>query len=296
MSRPKQMAAYDKFEITGEGYILHDDAYLSGDGEETICKNPLSNRRKCAYCSTKLLKVEDEIFQERSRRDYCLWYCQYCRFWEARVYSDPFGECMPPPDHLAYVSKLREFNTRLPDGCSEELAMHIRQDPYRLHFVNPKRFEKFVADVFRANYTNAEVVHVGKPNDGGVDVLLIDAQEEQWIIQVKRRGVKRQSEEVRTIRDMLGAMIVEGVYRGIIVSTAPRFSRWAEQAATKAESGPHRMTLRLVDRGILNRMLDPILPDRPWLLPISEVDQEISKHLANQIPRDNQLDLFTQLI
>ena len=33
MSRPKQMAAYDKFEITGEGYILHDDAYLSGDGE-----------------------------------------------------------------------------------------------------------------------------------------------------------------------------------------------------------------------------------------------------------------------
>ena len=40
--------------------------------------------------------------------------------------------------------------------------MHIRQDPYRLHFVNPKRFEKFVADVFRANYTNAEVVHVGK--------------------------------------------------------------------------------------------------------------------------------------
>ena len=203
---------------------------------------------------------------------------------------------MPPPDHLAYVSKLRKFNTRLPDGCSEELAMHIRRDTSRLHFVDPKRFEKFVADVFRANYTNAEVVHVGKPNDGGVDVLLIDAQEEQWLIQVKRRGVKRQSEEVRTIRDMLGAMIVEGVYRGIIVSTAPRFSRWAEQAATKAESGPHRMTLRLVDRGILNRMLDPILPDRPWRLPISEVDREISEHLANQIPRDDQLDLFAQLI
>ena len=64
--------------------------------------------------------------------------------------------------------------------------MHIRRDTSRLHFVDPKRFEKFVADVFRANYTNAEVVHVGKPNDGGVDVLLIDAQEEQLIVQVKR--------------------------------------------------------------------------------------------------------------
>ena len=145
--------------------------------------------------------------------------------------------------------------------------MHIRRDTSHLHFVDPKRLEKFVADVFRANYTDAEVIHIGKPNDGGVDVLLIDAEKKQWLIQVKRRGVKRQSEEVRTIRDMLGAMIVEGVYRGIIVSTAPRFSRWAKQAATKAEDGRQRMTLRLVDRGVLNRMLDPILPDRPWLLP-----------------------------
>ncbi len=296
MNRPKQMEAYDKFEISGEEYILHDDAYLNGEGEETIYKNPLSNLRRCAYCSTKILKVEDEIFRERSRRDYCLWYCQYCRFWQARVYSDPFGECMPPPDHLAYVSKLREFDTILPDGCSDELAMYIRRHPHFLHSVDPKLFEKFVADVFRANYTNAEVIPTGKPNDGGVDVLFIDAEKKQWLIQVKRRGVKRQSEEVSTIRDMLGAMIVEGVYRGIVVSTAPRFSRWAKQAAMKAENGQHCMTLRLVDRDILNRMLDPILPDRPWLLPISEVDQEISEHLANQIPRDNQLDLLAQLI
>lgn len=296
MSKPKQMAAYDKFEITSEGYVLHDDAYLSGEGEETIYKNPLSNLRNCAYCSTKLLKVEDDMFQERSRRDYCLWYCEYCRFWQARLYSDPFGECMPPPDHLAYVSKLREFNTRLPNVCSEEIAMNIRRDKHDVHFVNPKRFEKFVADVFRANYTNAEVVHVGKPNDGGVDVLLIDAQKEQWLIQVKRRGIKRQSEEVRTIRDLLGAMVAEGVCKGIVVSTAPRFSRAAQKTATKAKVGDFHMTVRLVDRGILNRMLDPILPDRPWLGPIREVDQEVARCLADKIPRNNQLDLFTQLI
>ena len=29
-TKPKQMEAYDKFEVTSEGYILYDDAYLNG--------------------------------------------------------------------------------------------------------------------------------------------------------------------------------------------------------------------------------------------------------------------------
>ena len=287
------MATYDKFEFTSKGYILHDDAYLSGEGEETICKNPLSNLRNCDYCSTKLLKVEDEIFQERSRRDYCLWYCEYCHFWQARIYSDPFGECMPPPDHLAYVSKLREFDTSLPDGCSEELASYIRQHPNFLHSLNPRHFERLVADVFQANYTNAEVMHVGRPKDGGVDVLFIDAEQEEWLIQAKRRESPKHSEKVDTIRSALGTMVVKGKHNGIVVSTAKKFSRYAIQEAFAAKEGPFQMTVELVDKGILNRMLDPMLPDRPWLDPIREVDQEIAKYLADKIPSDNQLDLFT---
>ena len=294
MNRPKQMAAYDKFEISGEGYILHDEAYLDGEGEETIYQNPLSNRRNCAYCSTKLLKIEDEIFQDRSRRDYCLWYCHHCRFWQARIYSDPFGECMPPPDHLAYVSKLRKFDTSLPSGCSEELASYIRQHPNVLHSLAPKHFEILVADVFQANYTNAEVIHVGRPKDGGVDVLFIDAEKEEWLIQVKRRESPKPSEKVDTIRSALGTMVVKGKHKGIVVSTAEKFSRYAIQEAITAREELYRMTVLLVDKGILNRMLDPMLPDRPWLDPIREVDQEIAKCLADKIPSDNQLELFTE--
>ena len=294
MNRPKQMEAYDKFEISGEEYILHDDAYLNGEGEETIYKNPLSNLRRCAYCSTKILKVEDEIFRERSRRDYCLWYCQYCRFWQARVYSDPFGECMPPPDHLAYVSKLREFDTSLPEGCSEELASYIRRHPNFFHSLDPTHFEKLVADVFKANYSDADVRHVGRPKDRGVDVLFIDAENKEWLIQAKRRESTKHSEKVDTIRSLLGTMVVKGRANGIVVSTAKKFSRYAIQEAVAAREGPYQMTVVLVDKGILNRMLDPLLPDRPWLDPIWEVDQEIAKCLADKIPRDDQLELFTE--
>lgn len=221
-NQPKQMTAYDKFEIIGDEYILHDDIYYSGEDEEVIYENPLQDIENCAYCSTQLIKVENETLEENMHRDYCLWYCDYCRFWQARIYS-AFRACMPPSDNWVYISKLREFDTNLPEGCSEELAMHIRQHPNLLHFFNPTRFEKFVADVFRANYTNTEVLHVGKSHDGGVDVLLIDAEKEKWLIQVKRRGVPIPSEGVGTIRDILGAMHLEEARIGIVVSTTERF-------------------------------------------------------------------------
>ena len=290
-SKPKQMMAYDRFELIGGGYIFHDDdSDFDETTEEEIPGDPLRNFKKCPYCSTKLLKVEDEVIQKDSHRDYCLWYCQNCRFWQARLYSDPYRACIPPPDHWAYLSKLRKFNTNLPDGCSEELALHIRAHPDLLYAFNPTRFEKFVADVFQANYTNAEVLHVGRPNDGGIDVMLIDVEMEQWLIQVKHRETQNITEGVSTIRDILGAMVVQGARRGIVVSTAKRFSRYAIQAAAKAEVGPHRMTVQLVDSGIFNKMLDPILPDRPWLLPITQLDAELAGYLANQIPSNNQLD------
>ena len=184
------------------------------------------------------------------------------------------------------------MNEDLPEGCNKELALHITRHPDLLHSFNPTRFEKFVADVFRANYTNAEVLHVGKSHDGGVDVLLIDVQEEQWLIQVKRRGFQIPSEEVKTIRDLLGAMHLGEARMGIVVSTAGRFSRPAQEAAIKAGKVRNPMIVRLVDKSMFNKMLDPILPDRPWLDPISEVDEAICSSLVDRIPSDNQLDMF----
>ena len=146
------------------------------------------------------------LMKKSSYRNYCLWYCRNCRFWQARFYSDPSRDCIPPLDFYAYISKLREFNGNLPKGCNEELALHIKQHPDLLHSFNATRFEKFVADVFRANYTNAEVLHIGKPGDGGIDVLLIGTGKEDWLIQVKHHKSQSHSEGVKTIRDMIGAM------------------------------------------------------------------------------------------
>ena len=292
-NKPKQMTAYDTFDIGGWDGELFNEDYCSDKTIDEIINNALQDRRYCDYCSTKLLRVEEQVHEESNYRDYCFWYCRKCRFWQARFCPDPSRWDMPPPDFHAYISKLREFNGDLPEGCNEELALYIKRYPNLLHSFNPTRFEKFVADVFRANYTNAEVIHVGGPGDGGVDVWLIDTEKEQWFIQAKRRGAQKPSEGVGTIRELLGAMFVEGVRTGIVVSTVERFSPDAQELVAKVKK--RGMTVHLVDKGIFNKMLDPVLPDRPWLDPISEVDEEISSYLADQIPTDNQLYLFEEL-
>ena len=104
--------------------------------------------------------------------------------------------------------------------------------------------------------------------------------------------LKSPSEGVGTIRDLLGAMHLEEACIGIVVSTTGRFSQPAQKAAVKAGKVRNPVIIRLVDKGIFNEMLDPVLPDRPWRDPISEVDEEISEYLANQIPGEKQLYLF----
>ena len=289
-NKPKQMVSYDTYDIGGLDGVPFDENYCSDKTIGEIIDNVLQDLRYCDYCSTKLLRIEGQVHEVSNYRDYCFWYCRKCRFWQARFRPDPSCYDMSPPDFHAYISKLREFNGGLPEGCNEELASHIRQCPDLLHSFNPTRFEKFVADVFRANYTNAEVLHIGKPRDGGIDVLLIETGSEQWLIQVKRRGSQKSSEGVSTIRELLGTIFVEGGRIGIVVSTVERFSPDAQEIVAKAKK--RGVTVELVDKGIFDKMLDPILPDRPWLDSISQFDWELAQHLADRIPSDTQLDLF----
>lgn len=291
-TKPKQMEAYDKYMVMGDYRIMVDeyvrlDEY--GDDEETILESPIEDLSRCTFCETILQKVENDELKEDMHRDFCLWYCHNCRFWQTRLYSS-FNACMPPPENWIYKSKLREFNPNLPDGCDEEIAVQIRRHPDLLNYFNPTQFEKFVADVFKANYTNAEVSHVGGPKDGGVDVLLIDSGQEQWFIQVKRRGPQKSSEEVRTIRELIGAMYSEGVRIGVIVSTVEKLSPDGEELVQKVKK--RGMEVHFVNKDDFDRMLDPVLPDRPWLNPIREIDEEIANYLADHIPSDHQLNLF----
>ena len=148
--------------------------------------------------------------------------------------------------------------------------------------MTPRSLEKLVVDVVRYNFQPCEVIHVGKPGDGGVDVLFIDSGQKQWMVQVKRREKPKSSESVVTIRNLLGTMWLSDVSCGMVVSTADHFTFQAYRAVNRAsEKG---VMVELVDKGKLNRMLNAVLPDRPWLGPVRSMYPEIAEHFVRTIP------------
>lgn len=257
-------------------------------------------RKRCPYCRVSLLVIE-RMEQGWSEEDWedpetagALELCVKCRFWRWHFVGTEFVNRggVYVHSYLSCVSKLKEFGTTLPEGCGPELAQWIRSNPGFWNRVQPTRLERIVSDVFRANHSHAEVLHVGGPNDGGVDVLFVEAAGIHWLIQVKRREHPDHAEGVSTIRNLLGAMVLKGTNHGMVVSTADHFTYQAHAAV----KGAHEvgMIIRLVDRALLDRMLDPVLPAQPWRSVLFPHFPEYASWLALQIGDGLQEDLFPE--
>ena len=273
-----------------ERYVLRKDAerLVWGAGPCRQCAAPV-----CPFCRTAMTRAESpgDAAIATHGLDYLLVCCDRCRYWAFRVYDDPFpNSCMPPPSHGIALAKAAEYFEKLPPGCDAEIAAHVRRHPNLLRTADPTHFERFVADVFRANHRHAEVVHVGGPGDGGRDIYLVNDSGNRWLISVKRRGRTRPAEPVDTVRDLLGTLVLEGERRGIVVSSADRFSPAAVEAASKARVRGFRV--ELVDGGLLDRMLDPVLPDRPWLEPLRRFSPELVNELDRRLPGGTSPGLF----
>ncbi|MGA2585473.1 MAG: restriction endonuclease [Candidatus Aminicenantales bacterium] len=248
--------------------------------------------KNCPFCGTSLRSADfyKEQNDPESKRfvflvDSTLWSCDYCAYWQWYWHE---GKDNTASELIsdAYISKLRDFEGKLPEGPDDELAQAVRRDKNIWHTISPARLEKLVASVFKANHGDCEVFHVGKPSDGGVDVVFIDSREKQWLIQVKRRGRPNSSEGVATIRNLLGALDLKDSLNGILVSTADHFTYRAYEAVGRAKE--RGKIIKLFDRGKLNRMVGPLLPDRPWLSIVEDFSPSLSKYFSKKIPKINK--------
>jgi len=243
-----------------------EDRFRTVDGTDTVSDAQWS-QLTCGFCNRPM---ETPIFRKPFtpngdwvvERCFRLANCPNCCAWQFSA-GESTNKCMDAPKTVIAESVARTFETPIPEGCAGEVAQWLRRDPSIWHTMSPSDMERFVAAVFRANYRCAEVTHVGKPGDLGIDVLYVDAGGEDWLIQVKRREHADAVEGFDTLQRLLGTLTLEGKIRGIIVTTASRLSRHLLKQKKRAESRGY--TIKLLDRGRLNRMLSPLLPTRPWL-------------------------------
>lgn len=243
-------------------------------------ENTFPNARICHYCGSGLERCsfclwdnEDDEFDSRieglraqewhydvgATPDVVdLWSCHTCAYWQWCEQFDNRGM-----HGLAASSVLEKFKPTAPEGTLSELSQHLLRNPALWHQLTPKGMEQLVAAVFRANHGHADVIHVGRPGDGGVDAIFIEANGKRRLISVKRREKPEHVEGVETVRSLLGTLVVENEVRGIVASNADHFSHQAQRVA-KVVSDRGTFTIELLDRGKLSRMLGPVLPDRPW--------------------------------
>lgn len=142
--------------------------------------------------------------------------------------------------------KLKSYSIDAPHIPLNELRRYLKKNFADIAFVNPTVFEKLIADCFRDHYPDCNVMHIGSVGDGGIDIKLVKGQKIEALVQVKRRSNLDATEAVKTIRELNGALLREGVVRGIVVTTAARFSSQAHTEASPKQDSLARYKVDLI--------------------------------------------------
>lgn len=156
------------------------------------------------------------------------WSCLSCGWWELeRSYADDW----------MYIQEIRHAVLRSfePSDIAlpvESLRKHLINKPELIYKIHWRKMEELVQSVFE-EFFHCEVVHCGGSHDGGVDLLLISSDKPS-VIQVKRRMNTDSVESVTTVRNLLGATLLQQTQHAILVTTADHFSPEARQEAAKA--------------------------------------------------------------
>lgn len=278
---------YDSFYQDDYGNICINEAPVLDDKNieayrEWLQDLEFSGIKNCPYCNSIIESFSHA--DEDIVNSFEIYECLRCSFWlSLGTYTD--NQCSGMGCHStidAQISKLSEYSINLPEICATELSIQIRRNPSLLNSMNPKHLELLVADIFKINFANCETFHVGKPGDGGIDVVFVGSDKEKWLVQVKRRESKLASEGVGTIRNLLGTLMLEDNLKGIVVSTADHFTRMAIVAQQNAAFRGY--TIDLIDKGKLDRMLDAALPVRPWLDHLRASFPELESTAIKSIP------------
>lgn len=213
-----------------------------------VYNNP--HKLKCLYCSSKLkfVDMEDiwgesddnevleiqktvhegyrEIYgledgylnlkMETKDEEVRLDYCPICGWW--RIVKDV---CVCAEEwqiwdiFFGLSGKLKTFDLTDVNQPISEVKNFLTAKYDSRFFVNPKLFEEVVASVFKEIGYDVNVT--GYSNDGGIDVVLENGQNDKIGVQVKRYKNKIKVEQIRAFA---GALILSNFTKGIFVTTS----------------------------------------------------------------------------
>lgn len=172
---------------------------------------------RCKYCSTELRILANKpgpYFEGRST--ITLHHCSSCGWWAITW----LGDGRSGPDGFFHLGRARGVlkNLDLSDISvpTNELRQYLvakYDDRFKVH---PKKFEDIVGGIFSDfGYTVRVTAFSG---DYGIDVVVLDGETGDTIgVQVKRYRDKIETEQIRSFA---GALLLNGMTKGVFVTTS----------------------------------------------------------------------------
>ena len=180
-----------------------------------------------------------ELIHEPDEREACLSTCPLCGWWHVskEIYLCTKSQIWFVEFGMSAV--LYRFNTVDITIPAEEVRQYLAAKYESRFHVHPRRFEEVVASVFSSHGFTSEVTSYS--GDGGVDVILRDVLDRPIAVQVKR---SKGAIEVASIRELLGAMVLNGFTKGAFVTTSTFQAGGREAVKTASTRG---LALELID-------------------------------------------------
>jgi hypothetical protein len=209
----------------------------------------------CPFCSTQVREIPDSHEKWPCSRGSLQ--CPTCGFNYSYSEEDPDS-----PEEQYWYSTLRELSINQAGLGFDELATHVRRKPEDLYFLQPRRFEELIADVFKTLGYAARLTKTSR--DGGVDIMLLEANSEQQVLVQCKRYAPDRKVGVAAVRELLGVQIKTGVPHAIIVTTSS-FTGCASSFASAPNKFVDGLKMELVDcarlleaMGVYNTLLPPL--------------------------------------
>lgn len=188
-----------------------------------FCNIPISNK---IYQNSKYEKetwLDGTFLQE----EYVV-QCRKCGWWEYKYSneSDALSDGIRANDVEYSSAILRSYKDSSIEVPIETLRKYILKKPEIIYNIDPHKMEDLVRSVLADFYPSCIVKALGRTRDGGKDAILIDNDDNQFFVQVKRRSKADATEGVGVLRELIGASIIQENLTGcIFISTADHFSK-----------------------------------------------------------------------
>ena len=226
------------------------DIWLSHEPLESLLEKSLTHGH-CVWCqgvmdvgTTPPTEVADG---SAWRWLYTYARCPGCGWWVVRHEENHvLGDFVEPHTSYAYAL-LAEFDVSALDVPIELARDFLARHPSHIAHFDPYRFEALIRSCLRDRYPGAEVIALGGRRDRGIDLKVVTTDEGPILVQVKHRSLNLTGPEgVEVVRSLHGVMLREGVFRGAVLSAAPRFTRGAHMEVAMVAERVESYTMDLL--------------------------------------------------